>query len=173
LSLVDSMRDLRNTYDLIIFDCPPRLSLVSFAALCASDGVIIPLEVAEWGAQGIMQVTEAVDYVRERHNPELALLGYLVSRYKRARSFQRTYLAKLRQRFGKLAFDTLIPDVSLFEQSVTINVPIVLHSPSSVEAGIARRLFAEVQRRLHRAPAGRRPSRPHVRHRGQVAAARG
>ena len=48
----------------IIFDCPPRLSLVSFAALCASQHVIIPLEAADWGAQGIVQVTAAVDHVR-------------------------------------------------------------------------------------------------------------
>ena len=44
LSLVDAVNELRGQYDFLIFDCPPRLSLVSFAALCASDGVIIPME---------------------------------------------------------------------------------------------------------------------------------
>src|SRR5258708_26217899 len=47
LSLVDAMRELRRDYDVIVFDCPPRLSLVSFAALCASDAVIIPMEAAD------------------------------------------------------------------------------------------------------------------------------
>jgi chromosome partitioning protein len=174
LSLIDVVRELSQDYDFVVFDCPPRLSLASFAALCASDGVVIPLEPADWGAQGIVQVTEAVEYVRRRHNPDLTLLGYLVSRYKRARSFQRAYLVKLREHFGKLAFDTLVPDVSLFEKSVTLNVPIVLHAPSSVEAGIARRLFAEVQRRLQRGRARRSPSgRQNVRNAGELAAARG
>lgn len=78
LSLAESLRDIRASYDYLIFDCPPRLSLVSFAALCASDEVVIPLEAADWGAQGVVQVTAAVEHTRERYNPSLHLLGYLV-----------------------------------------------------------------------------------------------
>ena len=46
LSLVEPVSTLRSSYDFILFDCPPRLSVVSFAALCASDYVVIPLEAA-------------------------------------------------------------------------------------------------------------------------------
>lgn len=165
LSLVEGLRDIRDRYDYILFDCPPRLSLVSFAALCASDAVVIPLEAADWGAQGIVQVTAAVEHVQSRYNPDLALLGYLVSRFKRARSYQRSYLAKLRQHFGPLAFDTVIPDLARFEKSVTLGVPITLHAPASVEAGIARRLLAEVERRISRSRRCRPQSRgKHVQH---------
>lgn len=45
-SFVEPVNELRDRYDLIVFDCPPRLSLTSFAALCASDFVIVPLETA-------------------------------------------------------------------------------------------------------------------------------
>jgi chromosome partitioning protein len=154
LSLVDAVAELRGQYDYIVFDCPPRLSLVSFAALCASDFVVIPLEAADWGAQGIVQVTAAVEYVQARHNPNLCLLGYLVSRFKRARFYQQSYLRKLRQHFGKLAFDTLIPDGAKYERSVTLGVPVSLSSPASTEAGIARRLFAEINRRISRGRGG-------------------
>jgi len=150
LSLAEGLREIRSSYDYLVFDCPPRLSLVSFAALCASDFVIIPLEAADWGAQGIVQVTAAVNHARERYNPDLRLLGYLVSRFKRMRIYQRSYLAKLREHFGKQAFDTVIPDLAGFEKSVTHGVPITLYKPASMEAGYARRLFAEVQRRIHR-----------------------
>jgi chromosome partitioning protein len=159
-ALAEANRAVRNQYDYVVFDCPPRLSLVSFAALCASDYVVIPLEAADWGAQGIMQVTAAVEYVQSQYNPNLQLLGYLVSRFKRARSYQRSYLAKLREHFGGLAFDTVVPDLARFEKSVTLGVPITLHSPASIEAGIARRLFAEVERRISRC------HRRRTRHRG-------
>ena len=143
-SLLDAVAELRSNYDLILFDCPPRLSLVSFAALCASDGIVIPLEAADWGAQGILRVAQAVDYVRKRYNPQLQLVGYLVSRFRRARAYQNSYLAQLRRHFGAEAFDTVIPDLAQFEKSVTDRLPITLHAPRSEESDIARRYFDEL-----------------------------
>ena len=148
LSLVDAVSGVRGDYDYVVIDCPPRLSLVSFAALCASDAVLIPLEAADWGAQGIVQVTSAVEYVKQNFNRNLRLLGYLVSRFRRARAVQQSYRVKLKEHFGTLAFDTVIPDLARFEQSVTNGIPITLYAPTSPEADIARRLFEEIQWRI-------------------------
>lgn len=163
-SLVDPVAELRSQYDFIVFDCPPRLSVVSFAALCASDFVIIPLEAADWGAQGIIQVKAAIDIVRSRYNSKLHLLGYLVSRFRRARSFQQAYLRQLRTHFGPQTFDTVIPDLARFEQSVIRKIPIVKYAPSSEEATIARDFFDEVVARIEQVGrAGAGGSRSHVR----------
>lgn len=59
LALVDAVSQLRANYDYIVFDCPPRLSLVSFAALCA-DFDITPMEAADWGAQGRHLLSEGI-----------------------------------------------------------------------------------------------------------------
>jgi chromosome partitioning protein len=171
LSLVDAVASLRPHYDFIVFDCPPRLSLLSFAALCAADGVLIPLEAADWGAQGIVKVAAAIEYVQRRFNADLMLLGYLVSRFKKARAYQRGYISQLRKHFGHHAFDTVIPDLARFEKSVTDRVPITLFAPGSVEAGIARRFFAEVRRRAERVRrSGSASGRSDI-HAGAVAAA--
>lgn len=167
LSLVDALNALRPRYDFIIIDCPPRLSLVSFAALCACDGVIVPLEAADWGAQGIVQVTAAIDHVREQHNHQLELLGYLVSRYKRGRAYQQSYMKALKLKFGGFTFDTMIPDLAAFEKSVTDRIPITIHNPRSSAAAVARQLFREVCRRTQRdsrgRPAGRGANAVHER----------
>jgi chromosome partitioning protein len=147
-SFVDPVEAIRDQYDFIVFDCPPRLSLVSFAALVASDAVIVPLEAADWGAQGIRQVAQAVDYVRSHHHPALRLLGYVLSRYKAGRTFQRTYEAELRSLFGAAVFDTMIPDLAGFERAVTLRRPITEREPRSRGAAVAREFFAEVVRRL-------------------------
>ena len=97
-----------------------------------------------------MQVSAAVEHVQSLYNPALQLLGYMVSRFKKARFYQQSYLAKFREHFGKYAFDTLIPDLARYEKSVTHGVPITLHTPASIEAGIARRLFGEIERRISR-----------------------
>ena len=160
-AFVDPVAQLRPLYDLIVFDCPPRLSLVSFAALCASDGVIVPLEAADWGAQGIVQVTAAIDHVRERHNAQLRLLGYLVSRFKARRAYQQSYLAQLRSHFGAQTFDAVLPDLAAFERSITDAVPLTRHPPRSTAAQHARRFFDETFARAAKlaagGPAGREP----------------
>lgn len=154
-TLVEPVNTWRLLYDYIVFDCPPRLSLVSYAALCASDFLIIPLEAADWGAQGIMQVTEAAEHVRRYYNPRLQLLGYLVSRFKRARSVQQTYVRELREHFGAKAFDTVIPDLASFEQSVIERIPVTLRPRYRRAAGIAREFFDEVERRIAAAESSR------------------
>ena len=132
--------------------------------------VIQSLEIAGYCAQGIMQVTAAAEYVQARYNPGLNLLGYAVTRFKTARAFQWSYLTKLKQRFGKLAFATIIPDRASYERSVTLGVPITLHAPASREAGTARKLFAEINRRISRAAAaGARSRRQDLRPAGVVA----
>jgi chromosome partitioning protein len=164
LSLVDPIMQLRPQYDYIVFDCPPRLSLVSFAALCASDDVIIPLEAADWGAQGIMQVTEAIRYVQKRFNRRLDLLGYLVSRFKRSRTYQKTYLEQLRQHFGEQTFDTVLIDGAQFERSVTDRLPVTIQAPRSSAAALARQFFDEVEARIKRRQGRsgeRRQAHPH------------
>lgn len=148
LSLVDPLESLRSKYDYIVLDCPPRLSLVSFAALCASDYLVIPLESADWGAQGVVQVTTAAEYVQAHYNPRLHLLGYLVSRFKAVRAYQRGYLAELRRQFGERVFDTTIPDLSSFEQSVVDRIPVTLRPKHRRAATIARGFFDEFERRV-------------------------
>lgn len=162
-SFVDPVAALRGLYDVIVFDCPPRLSLVSFSALCASDGVIVPLEVADWGAQGVVQVTAAIDHVRAKHNRRLRLLGYLVSRYKGRRSYQQAYLKQLRAHFGEQTFDAVLPDLAAFERSVTDAVPLTRHSPKSIAAQHARRFFDEVLARAAHDPGGPRRRESHLR----------
>lgn len=154
-SLTEPLRELRPRYDIIIIDCPPRLSVVSYSALCASDFALVPTEVADYGAQGLTQVKAAIADVRRRHNPALQLLGLLPSRYRRARAYQQTYLDRLRTHCGDEVFPEPVPDVAHYEQSVCDRIPIVLHRPKSRAADIIRRLVDEIDRRIERLSAGR------------------
>lgn len=158
-ALADPLMQLRKQYDLILIDCPPRLSVVSYAALCASDFALVPLEAADYGAQGIAQVNAAIAEVRRRYNPRLQLLGYLVSRYKQRRAYQQTYLDRMRAYFGEDVFPEPIPDLAYYEQSVCDRTPITLHRPRSEAAHIARRLVDEIDRRIQTLSGRRRQRR--------------
>jgi len=147
-ALADALAGLLSDYDYILLDCPPRMSLPSYAALCASDFLVIPLEAADWGARGTSTVRVLLQSVQKFHNPRLKLLGYVVSKFKRARTFQLTYLAQIRSIYGDEAFQTVIPALSQFERSVDEGIPITLHSPTSHAADIARQFFDEFAARI-------------------------
>lgn len=149
-SLVDPLREVMPLYDYILLDCPADISLITYAALCASDFLLIPLEAAQWGALGTNHVIKTLEHVQRRHNARLKLLGYVVSRFRGVRKYQTTYGRRMREKFGDNAFETAIPDLSLFEQAVTDRVPIVLHSPTSHAARIARSFFDELESRAER-----------------------
>ena len=111
---------------------------------------MIPLETAQWGALGTQHVMTAFEHVRNTQNSDLSLLGFVASRFKKGRKYQKQYLAELREHFGTDAFQAVIPDLAPFEQSVNDRVPIVLHSPTSHAANIARDFFDEVRQRTQR-----------------------
>jgi cellulose biosynthesis protein BcsQ len=99
-------------------------------------------------------------------------MRYLVSRFKRSRAYQRSYMAELRRHFGPLAFDTIIPDLAGYEKSVTHSVPITLHAPASDEASFARSLFDEIEKRIREACRSRtEQGKPDVRVRARAPAA--
>ena len=90
----------------------------------------------------------AVERVQQHDNANLKLLGYVVSKFKRGRAFQQTYLRQIRETFGDAVFQTVIPDSAQFERSVDNAIPTTLHSPSSHASRIARQLFDEVESRI-------------------------
>ncbi len=150
LSLIDPLGEVVSFYDYILLDCPADISLITYAALCASDFLIVPLEAADWGALGTQHVRRAFDHVQNRFNSKLQHLGYVASRFKKLRKYQKSYLEQLREHFGSDAFDTVVADLAPFEQSVTDRIPIVLHSPSSHASSIARNFFDELEFRIEK-----------------------
>ncbi len=150
LSLVDPLREAATFYDYILIDCPADISIITYAALCASDFLLVPLEAAQWGALGTQHVTKTFEHVRSHYNANLDLLGFVVSRFKKQRKYQATYLKQLRQHFGETAFDTVIPDLATYEQAVTDRIPVNLHSPHSHASAVAREFFAELERRAEK-----------------------
>ena len=111
---------------------------------------IVPLEAADWGARGTQAVVATQRLVFERYNPELVLLGYVVSRYKRTRSYQQEYLAALRSAYGPDAFWTVIPDLADFEKAVTDRRLVSISYPDSDAAHIAHQFVAELDARVER-----------------------
>ena len=81
VALVEMMGVLGPLYDIVLVDCPPNLYLATWAALAASDALIIPVQPEDYGIQGLAAVERSINMVRATINPRLAMLGLLVTMF--------------------------------------------------------------------------------------------
>ena len=72
---------VRHSYDLILIDCAPSLGLLTVNALTAADKVLMPLECEFFALRGIALLTDTIEKVQDRLNPELEVLGILGTMY--------------------------------------------------------------------------------------------
>ena len=137
-------------YDYCLIDCPPNLALCSYAALAASDFLVVPLQPEEYGSQGIRDVAMLVDLVREGPNPGLDMLGYLLTMVARE-AIQQAVEATLRDVHGDLVFAAVVPRSPAYKEAISFRKPIHNYKPKGEPArkmmAVADELIARVESR--------------------------
>jgi chromosome partitioning protein len=142
------LEEVRDRYDLVMIDCPPNLHLCSWAALVASDHLIVPLQPEDYGAQGIIDVTESVARVIGGPNPALHLLGYLITMINPRKTIHRLYEETLRDRHGSDVFTAMVPEAVDFVEAIAQRKPVAQFKPKGAAAKAIRALAEELERRL-------------------------
>jgi cellulose biosynthesis protein BcsQ len=124
-------------YELVILDCPPSLGRLTKSALVAADSALIVTEPTMYAVSGAQRALEAIDKIREEHNPALRPLGVVVNKL-RVRSYEHQYrVAELRESFGSLVMPTGIPDRLAIQQAQGACSPIhEWHSPGAQEIAL-------------------------------------
>jgi chromosome partitioning protein len=146
--LRDVVREVSADYDLVLIDCPPNLHLCSWAALVASDFLIVPLQPEDYGAQGIIDVRESIDLVTMGPNPRLHLLGYLVTMFVARKSIHKLYEENLRTEYGSLVFDARVPHAAEFPEAIAHRKPVSSYKPKGAAAKAVRAVADEVLSRI-------------------------
>lgn len=142
-------------YDFILIDCPPNLYQSSWNALIAADFVLIPVPPEDFGTQGLRVVNQAIEQAHIL-NPNLNLLGYLITRCDHRLLIHRSYEDKLRKQYGDSVLQTVIPEASAFKVSLTCRQPVNHHAPSSRAAVLMALLTKEILARGTRATENKR-----------------
>ena len=97
------------THDYIIIDCPPALGLLTINALIASNAMIIPVQTEYYALEGLGQLLDVVQRVREGLNSKLELMGVLLTMYDRRTGLSEQVAEEVRKHFGDKVFKTVIP----------------------------------------------------------------
>jgi chromosome partitioning protein len=146
--LREFLEEVRSRYELVLIDCPPNLCLCSWAALVASDSLIVPMQPEDYGAQGIIEVQESIDLVIAHANPGLRLLGYLLTMVNPRLGVHQMYEQMLREMYGADVFSTTIPIAADYKEAITRRQPIAQYKPKSAAARTIKALAEELDRRL-------------------------
>lgn len=107
--LYDVLRQIRTDYDYIIIDSPPSLGLLTINGLVASDEVIIPVQTEYYALEGLSQLLETINLVRENLQPELKVMGAVLTMYDKRNRLSRQVVREVRDHFPSHVFDSVIP----------------------------------------------------------------
>lgn len=100
---------LGDRFDYIILDCPPSLNLLTLNALCASRELLVPLQCEFFALEGIVKLMQTYEQVQKLLNPELRLLGVVLTMYDTRNRLTREVKNEVRRCFGNQLFETTIP----------------------------------------------------------------
>jgi chromosome partitioning protein len=114
----------------------------------ASDHLIVPLQPEDYGAQGIIDVQESIAMVTGGPNPELNLLGYLITMYVVRKSIHKLYEENLRAEYGPNVFAARVPHAAEFPEAIAHRKPVSLYRPRGAAAKAMRAVADEVLVRI-------------------------
>ena len=142
--LKDRLDPIREDYEFIVIDCPPTLGLLTANALVASSHLLVPIQSSYFALEGTDDLLETVEKVRARANPDLRLLGVLITMHDRRTAIARDIRNQIREVFGDLVFATVISKSVRLEESPAYKESIFTFAPESSGAAEYYRLCEEV-----------------------------
>jgi chromosome partitioning protein len=149
--LEQALRSLQSDYSHVIIDCPPSLGLLTLNALCAADSVLIPLQCEYLALEGLAQLKQTLDRVREGLNPRLRILGVVMTMYDGRTNLAQQVVDEVQRHFPRLIFRTLIPRSVRLSEAPSHGKLIAEYDPQSRSAQAYAALADEVLQREERA----------------------
>ncbi len=144
------LSDVRDSYDVVLIDCPPALGQLTLNALVACDTVLIPVQAEYYALEGLGHLLNTIGLVRQQLNPALALEGVLLTMYDGRTNLARQVAAEVRTHFQDLAFRTVIPRNVRLSESPSFGKPALLYDRMSRGSQAYMQLAQEFSGRHHR-----------------------
>ena len=129
--LRDRIEAVRSNYEFIIIDTPPTLGLITVNALVAATHLLIPIQSSYYALDGTDDLLETLDKIKSRPNPELQVLGVLITLHDKRTTLARDISAKIQDAFGDKVFKTVISRSIRLEESPAYKESIFSFAPHS------------------------------------------
>jgi chromosome partitioning protein len=149
--LREKLGQIRPDYDFILIDCPPALDLLTLNAMVAADSILIPIQCEFFALEGISQLMDTIERVRESFGSTLKIEGVLLTMYDDRTNLTRQVELDLRGFFEQSVFQTVIPRSIRLAEAPSYGKPIIAYDVRSRGAESYIQLAKEVLAREHSA----------------------
>jgi chromosome partitioning protein len=117
-------------HDICFVDCPPSLGLLTLNALCAADTLLVPLQCEFFALEGLSQLLQTVERVKQRFNPELGIIGVALTMFDRRNRLTDQVSDDVRDCLGNLVFETVIPRNVRLSEAPSHGLPALVYDHS-------------------------------------------
>jgi chromosome partitioning protein len=153
LRLRERLAAIRDPFDFVIIDCPPALDLLTLNALMAADAVVVPIQCEFFALEGISELMDTIERIRDSFSHPLEIEGILLTMYDDRTNLTRQVAADLREFFQDEVFKTIIPRSVKLAEAPSFGKPILAYDPRSKGAEsyiqLAKEILDREQARRH------------------------
>src|SRR5687767_7965803 len=146
--LKDRLEPFKQQYEVIVIDTPPTLGLITVNALVAASHVLIPIQSSYFALEGTDDLLETIEKVKARPNPNLRVLGVVVTLHDKRTTLAKEVFERIRNVFGTQMFETVITKSVRLEESPAYKESIFSFAPQSSGAHEYAKLCEEVLSRV-------------------------
>ncbi|MEO6119905.1 MAG: ParA family protein [Terriglobales bacterium] len=144
----NALQPLRDNYEFIVLDCPPALDLLTLNALVAADSVLIPMQAEYFAMEGVSELLDTMDRIRQSLNPALEIEGVVLTMYDDRTNLAQQVTNELKTFFGERLFQTTIPRNIRLAEAPSYGLPVLSYDPRSRGSESYLRLAKEIMSKL-------------------------
>ncbi|MEF2552148.1 ParA family protein [Aurantimonas sp. A2-1-M11] len=134
-------------FDFVLIDCPPSLNLLTINAMAAADSILVPLQCEFFALEGLSQLLQTVEQVRDSLNPSLDLHGIVLTMYDGRNNLAAQVVRDVRSYMGDHVYDTIIPRNVRVSEAPSFGKPAILYDMKCPGSQAYIRLASEIIQR--------------------------
>ena len=146
--LRNALESVKSRYDLIFIDCPPSLELLTLNGLCASDGIMVPVQCEYYALEGLTDLMTTLRMVKKRLNPKLEIFGVALTMFDGRTNFSTQVAQEVRRHFPGKVYATVISRNVRLAEAPSHGLPVTEYDRTSRGAAAYRAMAQEIIEKL-------------------------
>ena len=146
--LEKALAQVKDSYDLILIDCPPSLEMLTLNGLCAADGILVPVQCEYYALEGLSDLMSTLRMVKRKMNPRLEIFGVMLTMFDGRTNFSTQVAQEVRRHFPGKVLSAVVPRNVRLAEAPSHGIPVTHYDKSSRGAKAYKEMAEEIKAKL-------------------------